>query len=382
MNLLLTLIYACKSCEVEGNEENKTSVMVAPKPKRAIPGSMASPSLLAYVIDQKYTLGLPLYRQEQQFSRLGINLSRQTLANWMIKSADIFKVLYDRMHQLLVQKNVLMADETTVQVLHEPGKAPTTKSYMWVYRTGYYDEPIILYDYQPSRSGKNPETFLSDFKGYLHTDGYQGYNNLEGITRIGCFAHARRNFTDALKSLPKNSKRFRTKANQGLKFISQLYKIESKIKDLSIENRLKYRLEESKPILDCFSAWLNEQSLLTLPKSKLGEAIQYAINQWDYLINYLLDGRLEIDNNRTERTIRPFVTGRKGWLFSNTPKGASSSSVIYSIVETAKENKLKPYDYMKYLLEQIPNIEIDQIDTLDKLLPWSKSLPNSIRFNK
>jgi transposase len=367
--------YACKPCEVEGNELNQTPVMAAPKPNRAIPGSMASPSLLAYILDQKYTQGLPLYRQEQQFSRVGLNLSRQTLANWMIKSADLFKVLFDRMHQVLVSKDILMADETSVQVLQEPGKAATTKSYMWVYRTGKYDNPIILFDYQSSRSGKHPKAFLADFKGYLISDGYSGYNDLDDIIRVGCLAHARRYFTDALKALPKDSKRLRTKTNEGLSFISELYKIESKIKDYPIEKRLEYRLEKSKPILDRFSAWLDEQAAISLPKSKLGEAIQYTINQWDYLKNYLLDGRLEIDNNRTERSIRPFVTGRKGWLFSNTPKGATSSAIIYSIVETAKENKLKPYDYMKYLLEQIPNM-----DDLDQLLPWSDTLPNYIKL--
>lgn len=372
--------YACTPCRVEGNgeEDEKTPIMISPKSKRAIPGSMASSSLLAYIINQKYTQGLPLYRQEQEFSRQGIHLKRQTLANWMIRSADVFKVLYERMREELLKKDILMADETTVQVLHEPGKATTSKSYMWVYRTGKYDTPIVLYDYQDSRSGDHPERFLKEFKGYLHADGYKGYNGLLDVTRVGCFAHARRYFTDALKALPKDSKKLRTKANEALKFIQQLYKIESRIKDLSIEERLKIREQESKPLLDAFSAWLNKQSELTLPKSKLGEAINYTINQWDYLKNYILDGRLEIDNNRTERSIKPFVMGRKAWLFSNTPKGATSSSILYSIVETAKENKLKPYDYLKLLLDRLPNL-IDN-DSIDQLLPWSESIPKEIRL--
>jgi len=372
--------YACKPCEVVGNEENKTPIVSAPTPNRAIPGSMASPSILAHVIDQKYTLGLPLYRQEQQFNRIGVDLSRQTLANWMIGSSNVFEVLYNRMIQLFVQKDIAMADETPVQVLHEPGKAPTSKSYMWVYRTGKYDHPIIIYDYQPSRSGEHPETFLKDFKGYLHSDGYQGYNNLEGITRVGCMAHARRGFVDALKALPKQAKRHRTIANKGLSFISQLYKIEQKIRDLSIEERLEHRIKESKPVMDAFSVWLHEQSALSLPKSKLGQAIQYTINQWGYLENYLLDGRLEIDNNRSERAIKPFVMGRKAWLFSNTPKGARASAILYSIVETAKENKLKTYEYFKYLLENIPNIDIDYTTEIDSLLPWSTQIPEEIRL--
>jgi len=372
--------YACTPCSVEGNDEEnqKTPIMTAPKPKRAIPGSMASSSLLAYIINQKFTQGLPLYRQEQEFSRQGINLSRQTLANWMIKSADVFKVLYDRMHEELIKKDVLMGDETTVQVLHEPGKTPTAKSYMWVYRTGKYEDPIVLYNYQPSRSGDHPETFLKGFKGFFQSDGYQGYNGLLDVIRVGCLAHARRRYTDALKALPKDSKKLRTKANEGLNFIQQLYKIESKIKDLSIEKRLEIRTKESLPILERFSTWLNEYSLLALPKSKLGEAIEYTINQWDYLKNYTLDGRLDIDNNRTERAIKPFVVGRKAWLFSNTPKGANSSAILYSIVETAKENRLKPYDYMKYLLDQIPNL--NDLSSIDQLLPWSDTIPKEIRL--
>ena len=170
----------------------------------------------------------------------------------------------------------------------------------------------------------------------------------------------------------------RTKANEGLNFIQQLYKIESKIKDLSIEKRLEIRTKESLPILERFSTWLNEYSLLALPKSKLGEAIEYTINQWDYLKNYTLDGRLDIDNNRTERAIKPFVVGRKAWLFSNTPKGANSSAILYSIVETAKENRLKPYDYMKYLLDQIPNL--NDLSSIDQLLPWSDTIPKEIRL--
>lgn len=371
--------YACAPCSIEGNDDEfqKTPIKVAVKPKRAIPGSMASSSLLAYIINQKYTMGLPLYRQEQEFSRQGINLSRQTLANWMIKTATVFKVLYDKMHEELIKKDVLKADETTVQVLHEPGKAPTTKSYMWVYRTGKYEKPIILYDYQHSRSGDHPEEFLKGFKGYLQTDGYQGYNGIPDVTRLGCFAHARRKFTDALKALPKDSKKLRTKANEGLNFIQQLYKIESQIKDLSIEKRLELRTEKSLPILERFSVWLNEQSLLTLPKSKLGEAINYSINQYDYLKNYILDGRLDIDNNSCEQSVKPFVMGRKAWLFSNTPKGATSSAILYSIVETAKANKIKPFDYMEYLLDQIPNLKDN--DSIEKLLPWSNSIPKNIK---
>ncbi len=374
--------YACKVCEKEGNEDNKTPVMEAAKPKRAIPGSMASSSLIAYIIDQKYTNGMPLYRQEQQFKRNGLELTRQNLANWMIKAAELYEHLYNRLHELLLEKDILMADETTVQVLHEPGRAPTTKSFMWLYRTGKYDNPIVLYDYQETRAGDHPKEFLTGFKGYLQADGYSGYNKLDNIIRVGCLAHVRRGYIEALNALPKNAQSSRTLANKGVKFCNELYKIEQKIRDLSIEERLNIRLKLSKPILDDFSAWLKKQSKKVLPKSKLSEAINYTINQWDYIMNILLDGRLEIDNNRAERSIKPFVIGRKGWLFSNTPKGAKSSAIIYSIVETAKENKLKPFEYLKYLLDKLPNIDINDHSELDKLLPWSEALPDECKLNK
>ena len=367
--------YSCKECETKGNKDNVTPVKIAPKPKRAIPGSMASSSLIAYIIDQKYTNGMPLYRQEQQFRRNGLELSRQNLANWMIKAGELFEYLYNWMHEHLIRKDILMVDETTVQVLHEPGRSPTTKSYMWLYRTGKYDNPIVLFDYQETRSGDHPKKFLSGYKGYLHCDGYSGYNKLNNVIRIGCLAHVRRTYIEALNALPKNAKTSRTLANQGLKYCNALYKIEQNIKDLSIEERLNIRLKKSKPILDDFSTWLKEQSKKVLPKSKLSEAINYTINQWEYVVNYLLDGRLEIDNNRCERSIKPFVIGRKGWLFSNTPKGAKTSAIIYSIVETAKENKLKPFEYLKYLLDTIPNIDINNPNELDKLLPWSDTMP-------
>ena len=373
--------YACKPCEVAGNPDNKTPILAAPKPKRALPGSMASSSLVAYVIDQKYTYGMSLYRQEQQFERNGLQISRQTLANWVIKAANLCEPLYDHMHNRFQTVAVAMADETPVQVLREPGRSATTKSFMWVYRTGRFEAtPMVLYNYRETRSGQHAKDFLADFKGYLHVDGYTGYNAVDGITRVGCLVHARRKFDEALNSYPKKgAERARTLTNKALNYFKDIYKIERKIRDLSIDKRLDSRLEKSKPLLDEFFAWLNEQSVKVLSQSKLGKAISYTLNQWPYLINYLLDGRLEPDNNRTERSIKPFVVGRKGWLFSNTPKGATASSIIYSLVETAKENNLKPYNYMEYLFDTIPNLDLTQPGTIDCLLPWSASIPESCR---
>lgn len=374
--------YACEPCEKEGIE---TPIMIAPKPKRAISGSMASSSIIAYVADQKYTNGMPLYRQEQQFKRYGLDLSRQTLANWMIRAAEWFEFLYNRMHTLLIQHDVIHCDETTILVLNETDKEATAKSYMWLYRTGKFSTtPIVLYNYQPTRSGEHPKEFLKGFKGYAHLDGYLGYNKVDNLIRIGCFAHARRGFNDSLIALGKNNKfkTARTIANKGLEYCNRLFRIEQDISNLPPEKRYSIRQEYSRPVLDDFLSWLHESKEKVLPKSKIGEAITYCLNQWPYLVNYLLDGRLEISNNRAERSIKPFVLGRKGWLFSNTKNGAQASAIIYSIIETAKENKLKPFDYLTYLLDQLPNIDVENNIQLDKLLPWSESLPESCKLNK
>lgn len=314
---------------------------------------------------------------------MGLTLSRQTIANWMIYGADRWlNVLYDRMHHLLLKLDILNADETVLQVLREPGRPATSNSYLWLYRTGKEGPPIILYDYQETRAGENPKKFLNGFKGYLTVDGYAGYHKVPDVTLVGCWAHARRGFSDVLKSLPANSMKPVT-ATEGLNFCNQLYAIERKLKELSPEERFKERLKQSKPILDAFLSWLKIQEQKVLPKSGLGKAITYCLNQWDKLVAVLEDGRLEIDNNRSERAIKPVVIGRKNWLFANTPRGARASAIIYSIVETAKANGLNPYYYLRYLLEQLPNMDTTDENGLDKLLPWSTTLPVScIVFNK
>jgi transposase len=373
-------VYSCRHCE---HEEIETPITTAPMPKPVISGSLASPSIMAHIMTQKYVEGLPLYRQEKQFNRMGLTLSRQTIANWMIYGADRWlNVLYDRMHHLLLKLDILNADETVLQVLREPGRPATSNSYLWLYRTGKEGPPIILYDYQETRAGENPKKFLNGFKGYLTVDGYAGYHKVPDVTLVGCWAHARRGFSDVLKSLPANSMKPVT-ATEGLNFCNQLYAIERKLKELSPEERFKERLKQSKPILDAFLSWLKIQEQKVLPKSGLGKAITYCLNQWDKLVAVLEDGRLEIDNNRSERAIKPVVIGRKNWLFANTPRGARASAIIYSIVETAKANGLNPYYYLRYLLEQLPNMDTTDENGLDKLLPWSTTLPVScIVFNK
>lgn len=365
--------YACRYCE---KENTTTPIIKAKMPNPILPGSLASPSIIAYLMEQKYVNSMPLYRQEQQLARLGLELSRQTMANWLLAASDPWlKIIYDKLHQELLKKDILHADETTLQVLKEPGRSTKTKSFMWLYRTGRDGPPIILYEYQTTRASKHPDRFLSGFKGYLQTDGYSGYGNLTNITLVGCFAHARRKFTEALKALPAEQKDKPVAANIGLDYCNKLFAIERNLKDLVAEERYSKRLELSKPLLDEFHIWLKRQKQHALPKSAFGQAVTYCLNQWEHLNSFLLDGRLEIDNNRAERSIRPFVIGRKNWLFSNTPRGARSSAIIYSIIETAKENRLKPYEYLIFLFEQLPNIDINVPAAIDSLMPWSDTLP-------
>jgi transposase len=374
-------VYACRNCE---REEIRTPIVTASMPKPIQPGSLASPSIVAHVMSQKYVDSQPLYRQEQQFARLGLTLSRQTLANWMIYGSEQWlSLLTERMRVHLLEKDILHADETTLQVLHEPGKAASSSSYLWLYRTGRADAPIVLYDYRPTRGGEHPRNFLQGFSGYLHVDGYAGYHKVGNVTLVGCWAHARRKFDEAIKALPPTQDKTATAAQQGLAFCNQLFAIERDLAKATAEERHTIRQVRSLPVVDAYLAWLKQQRSRTLPKSKLGEAITYSLNQWEKLTAFLKDGRLEIDNNRSERAIKPFVIGRKNWLFANTPRGAKASAIIYSVIETAKENNLNPFKYLQYLFEQLPQLaDPKDADALDKLLPWSASLPLTCRVFK
>ncbi|NCB44000.1 MAG: IS66 family transposase, partial [Clostridia bacterium] len=288
---------------------------------------------------------------------------------------------YEAMHQELIRKDILHADETVLEVLNEPGREATAQSYMWLYRTGREDKSVILYEYTQGRSGDYAKNFLTGFGGYLHTDGYAGYHKLgeEDITLVGCWAHARRKYDEALKALGNKESSAAVTIREGLHYCNQLFTIEEQIRDFSAEERTKYRMEKSKPLLLEYFAWAERLQPLVLPKSKLGDAISYSLRQRKYLENFLLDGRLEISNNRAERSIKPFVIGRKNWLFSNTPKGAKASAVVYSLIETAKENGLNPFPYLQYLFEQLPNVDFKDSKVVEKFLPWSESLPDNCR---
>jgi hypothetical protein len=356
--------------------------VTAPAPSALIAKSLASAASVAYVMSEKFVESMPLYRLEKHFERLGVELPRQVLSNWIIKGGEILEPVYNRLHERLLELDILHADESSLQVLHEPGRSAQTKSFMWLYRSGRDGPPIVLFEYQPTRKGEHPKRFLPEFAGYLQVDGYSGYHDVKLATLVGCWAHARRGFVDALNVVP-NERRDDPKhlSNIALKQIGKLYHIERELGDATPDERNAARNERSRPILNEFKVWLDRESSLALPRSKIGEAITYCRNQWPKLIAYLEDGRLEIDNNRAERSIKPFVIGRKNWLFANTVRGAKTSAVIYSIVETAKENGLNPFDYLKFVFERIKAIDPADSSTIDALLPWDENVQAALRLH-
>lgn len=377
----VTYSYACRNCEKHGIE---APVVKAGAKEGLFRNSIASASLVSDIIIKKYQQAQPLYRQEQALRLQGLRLSRQSMANWIVQAANQYlKPLYELLHEELLQRAVIHADETTLEVLKEPGRDASTESYMWLYRSGGCDakQPIVLYEYQPSRSGEIPKAFLAGFHGYLQTDGYAGYHKVTDarpqVIPVGCMAHARRKFDEALKALPKDADAKHAKAAVGLAYCNRLFAVERACeeKELDYEARRAYRMEHAKPVWEAFLTWAKDTLPQALPKSKLHEALQYVSKQAIPLGNYLLDGRLELSNNRAERSIKPFVIGRKNWLFSNTPKGADASAIIYSIMETAKESGLKPFEYFQHLLEELPQIDRTDKEKLKRYLPYSDALP-------
>ena len=272
------------------------------------------------------------------------------------------------MRKLLLSRDIIHTDETPVKVLKEDGKKPQSKSYMWVYITGNDGmEPIIMYDYQPSRSGDNATAYLKDFRGYVHSDGFSGYNKLTEVTRCGCRAHLRRKFAEAIPKR-KASGLNGSQAQIRIGYCARLFKIEDELKDMSTEDRDIRRQELVRPVLEAFWSWL--ETVNALPGSKFGKAVTYASNQKPYMENYLLDGRLSLSNNAAENVIRPFAVGRKNWLFADSPNGAAASAGVYSMIETAKANGVEPYCYLELLLHDMPDWD-RTVETLEDLLPWS-----------
>lgn len=361
-------VYACRDCE---RDECGVPIRKAPMDDPVIKGSFASPEAIAYAMTQKFVMGTPLYRQEQEWKRQGIMLSRQTMSNWLLKATEDWLLpIYDILHEVLCLRDVLHADETTLQVLREPGKAAQSKSYMWLYRTGSNAAyPIVLYDYQPDRKAKRPAEFLKGFSGYLHTDGYDAYRKLPGVTIVGCWSHARRKFDEQLKILPEKD-RAGSNILRGKRYCDRLFELERHFASLPPDERFEQRQKQAKLVMNEFFEWL--VALNPTPKTGIGVAAHYALSQRQYLERYLLDGRLEMSNNRAERSIKPFVIGRKNFLFSNTPRGAKASAIMFSLIETAKETGLNPFEYLTYVLQNAPNWDIrNNFDALDLLLPYS-----------
>ena len=343
-------------------------IKTAPLPPQPIPKSLASPGLLAHITISKYQDALPLYRQETILQRIGVDIPRATLANWMIQAGILIQPVINLLRDRLLAYDILQMDETPVQVLTEPGKTAQSKSYLWLQRGGPPEQPVVLYDYDPGRGAGVPKRLLEGFRGYLQTDGYDGYNavvTVNGLAHVGCMAHARRKFDEAVKAQGKNKKR--GKAHHGLALIQKLYRIEKQVRKLTPQERHAHRTRHANPILEELRAWLDEMLPQVPPTSATGKALNYLHNEWDKLIRYLDDGRLEIDNNGAENAIRPFVLGRKNWLFSASVRGVNASANLYSLIETAKANGLEPYAYLRHLFTELP--KATTVEGIEALLP-------------
>ena len=359
-------------------------IIKADHPKALLHGSLVSPTIAAAIMNGKYVNAVPLYRLEQEFSRYGLTITRQNMANWMIRLGESYlAVLYDYLHQKLYNYHVIQADETPVLV-NRDGRSAGSKSYMWVYRSGhlYTDKQIVLYDYHKTRNSSHPREFLRDYSGICVTDGYQVYHTIEkereDLQIAGCWVHARRKFDEALTVIPKAHQN-KSNAFLVIKQIQAIYREEGKLNKLSSEERLMQRQLVIKPLVDALFAYLKKMEPTVPASGQLRKAYTYILNQEKYLRVFLEDGEVPIDNNASERAIRGFCIGKKNWQMIDTINGAHSSAIIYSIAETAKANNLKPYDYFVYLLEEIPK-HMDQEDRtfLEDLLPWSENLPEGI----
>lgn len=376
----VTYVYSCPECGFMKRPE-KTPPLVSG-------GSIATPSLVAGIMNAKYVNGMPLARQEREFARYNLNLSTKTMANWIIGCANRYlKPLYDRMKEEFLKSRYIHCDETRIQVIGEPDQKGTTQNWMWVYLTDEYSESprMALFDYERTRSGYHPVKFLDGrFHGYLTCDGYQAYHGLDdSITVTGCFTHARRRFDAALTALKKDFTREQLKetvAYNAMTRIGILYKVEELIRNKTPEERYEERQKQSRPVVDALFEWLHSMEDSVDRSSLIGDAILYTLNQEPYLRRYLDDGHLSIDNNSAERAIKNFAVGRRNWLFAKSIRGADASAVVYSITETALLSGLKPYVYLTYVLDQIRQMgSFPKPDELERLLPWSDDLPEEFR---
>lgn len=376
--------YACKSCEKETGESN---IISTESPKTIFYNSMASNELIAHTITLKYQHAMPLYRQQSYFDMMGATLSRQTLCNWTMAASKVLEPIYNYMKEDLLKRNYIHADETTLKVINDNGKDSNSKKYMWLYMSQTNNKPIILYDYQSTRSSSCPRKFLGNYSGYLQTDGYSGYNSVSGATRIYCLAHIRRKFHEIISNLDKEALK-ESRAIIGFNYCEQIYKLEKELREKYSSDpnyydiRYKERNEKLAVILENFLEYIDKEIPVALPRSPLGKALDYAKKHVPSLKNVLLDGSLEVDNNAAEREIKPFVIGRKNFLFANTAKGATASSYLYSIIETAKANNLVIERYLVYLFDNLINIDITDSESLENLMPWSNQIPDNLKIKK
>lgn len=358
----------------QGGEER---IIAAARPAHPLGKCIATPSLLAYLITSKYADGLPLYRQEQMFQRLGHNVSRTSMAHWIIRLNDVFQPLINLMRETQNGSDYLQADETRIQVLKEDGKSVHSDKWMWVTRGGPPGQPSVLFEYDPSRGGKVPVRLLDDFQGILQADGYSGYGQVcaaNKLTRIGCWDHARRKYVEAARAAPaKGKKGPPSKADVALSYIRKLYAIEKAARDLSDEERYQLRQEKSLPLLNTFKAWLEKNTSKVMKGLLTRKAMDYTLNQWGYLVGYCERGDLKISNAGAENAIRPFALGRRAWLFADTSQGAKASATCYSLIETAKANGLEPSAYIHHVLARIAGA--DTLEKLEALLPWNAESP-------
>ena len=354
-------VYKCEHC----SDDELTNIFKADTPVPVMKGSMATPATVAYVMQQKYHLGMPLTRQSKYLKELGAEIGSNTLANWVIKSSRWFDKLWQRMHDLLLKESVIHADETPLRVLKRDGTPTNSESRMWVFCSGKDSaHKMALYYHHATRAGQVVTDMIGDYSGYLQTDGYSAYNSAVKAIRVGCWAHARRKFTDCL---PKGIKTEDTRAGKALELIGKIFAADEGLVELTSKQRYEKRQEILKPVLDEYWNFVG---------SNLAKAVTYSVNQKKQLNNVLLSGELELTNNRAERAVKPFVIGRKNWLFSDTDKGADASARCYSIIESANHNDLNVFGYLSYLLTELPKLgENPSDEQLDCLMPWSETLP-------
>ncbi|MDN5862568.1 MAG: IS66 family transposase [Salinisphaera sp.] len=363
--------YACPAGHV--------APVVAPLPPTALPRTNFAPGFLATLLTTKYVDGLPLNRFAKVLQRHGVTVSRQTLARTVIATAKVLQPLANLAWDTVLEAPVIHMDETPVQVLKEPGKAPQSKSYMWVAKGGPPARPVVLYTYDPGRSGQVPLTLLEGWRGYLMTDGYEGYSAIakrDRVEHLVCLVHARRKFVEAKRASPKGKA---TRADQALAFFARLYRIEAGVKEQDAATRWQARLHQSRPVLEQLRAWLTATRPVVTPKSKLGEALAYLDKYWPKLTRYTERGDLPIDNNPCENAIRPFVLGRKAWLFADTQAGAKASALLYSLVETAKANGLEPYTWLHHVLARLP--AVTTVAGYEALMPWNVHPENLVEMS-